>query len=81
MVTLKLKIKDIQQPEFIRNLQQDYSYAFRKLFRNYFDPNYKEIYKKVEEQFHLNSWFMSDTFSLASSTKRCLLATKHPEDF
>ena len=68
MVTLKLKIKDIQQPEFIRNLQQDYSYAFRKLFRNYFDPNYKEISKQVEKQFHLNSWFM-DSLQVEVKTK------------
>ena len=34
MITKKLHIKTISDPDYIVNKQHDYSYAFRKLYKN-----------------------------------------------
>jgi IS605 OrfB family transposase len=60
LLTLKLKIKNLNETDetVIKQFQQSYSYAFRKLYVNYFDTNYKELSKKIEKEFQLNSWFI-----------------------
>ena len=56
MLTYKLKIKSISDSAYVQRKQINYSYAFRKLYKNFdklTDPTFK---KWMWEEFDLDSW-------------------------
>ena len=56
MLTYKLKIKSISDSAYVQRKQINYSYAFRKLYKNFdklTDPTFK---KWMWEEFELDSW-------------------------
>lgn len=50
MLTIKLKIKEMSDTSFVENKQKDYTYAFRKMYKNINDinPDY------IKQEFNLN---------------------------
>lgn len=56
MLTYKLKIKSCNNPELISKMQQDYSYAFRKLYCNFDKINNKQFINEICQKYFLDSW-------------------------
>jgi IS605 OrfB family transposase len=56
MLTYKLKIKNYSNKELIFKMQQDYSYAFRKLYSNFDQVNNKNFIKELCFKYSLDSW-------------------------
>jgi len=56
MLTYKLKLKNISDVVFVSQKQQMYSYAFRKLYKNFEKVDDPEFKKWMQKEFELDSW-------------------------
>lgn len=56
MLTYKLRIKECSDKELVAKMQQNYSYAFRKLYSNYDKIKDKKFIKELCLRHNLDSW-------------------------
>ena len=60
MITLKLKIKTLSDKELVEKKQQEYSYAFRKLYsglqKELSEDQQKHLFANIQEEYNLDSW-------------------------
>ena len=56
MLTYKLKIKSCDNNDLVLKMQQDYSYAFRKLYSNFDKINDDSFTDDLCSKYHLDSW-------------------------
>ena len=53
MITIALNIKECSDVDFLLRKQQDYSYAFRKLYSNYHKNENKDYCNLLQKKYNL----------------------------
>jgi len=59
MLIYKLKIKNCSNKDLIKKMQEDYSFAFRKLYSNFDQINNKKFIDKLCFEYSLDSWLLN----------------------